>query len=219
MQQMNKPYKGLFITFEGGEGSGKSTLCERLAVELTSRGYDVIKTREPGGTALSEKIREMVLDKKTPFLIRERAELLLFLAARAQHVEESILPALHAGKVVLCDRFNDSSVAYQGVARHLGKNYVEKLCQLATEGLSEPDCTFFLDIDPSVGSQRSLGAPDRMEEEGLQFHQEVRQGYLHLADEHPERIVVIDASLLPDEVFAQSVTALERHLTLKPSRL
>lgn len=223
MQQINKPYEGLFITIEGGEGSGKTTVCNRLADALEKRGYDVVQTREPGGTPLSECVRELLLNPKEKYEIGERAELLLFLASRAQHIEEQILPALRQGKVVICDRFNDSSIAYQGYARHLGKHYVEKLCQLATEGLAEPNCTLFLDVDPIIGIERLKkerpGQFDRLEQEKLQFHREVRQGYLHLADEHPERIEVIDASQPLDLVIETALNVLEPHLSLKPTRL
>ncbi|MCH9626490.1 MAG: Thymidylate kinase [Chlamydiales bacterium] len=220
MQQSNKPYEGLFITLEGGEGSGKTTLAESIAASLEKRGYTVTLTREPGGSALSECLRDVLLNPKKAYSIGERAELLLFLAARAQHIEEQILPALRAGKVVICDRFNDSSIAYQGCARHLGKQYVEKLCLLATEGLSEPSCTLFLDLDPAIGMERVQHSRhdtfDRMEQERLQFHREVRQGYLHLADEYPERIEVIDAAQPFDAVLVACLQALEPHLLLKP---
>lgn len=222
MQQINNPYEGLFITIEGGEGSGKSSVCAHIAKALEARGYEVIQTREPGGSPLSEHLRELLLSSKEAYKIGERAELLLFLAARAHHIEEQILPALHQGKIVLCDRFNDSSIAYQGCARHLGMHYVEKLCQLATEGLAEPNCTLFLDLDPVIGMERVRQLRheqfDRLEQEKLQFHREVRQGYLHLADQHPERIEVIDASQPLDTVVEACLQALEPHLALKPSR-
>ncbi len=222
MQRNNKPYEGLFITLEGGEGSGKTTLAESIATFLEKRGYEVVLTREPGGSALSELLRDVLLNPKKAYSIGERAELLLFLAARAQHIEEQILPALRAGKVVICDRFNDSSIAYQGCARHLGKQYVEKLCLLATEGLSEPNCTLFLDLDPAIGMERVQTSRhdtfDRMEQEKLQFHREVRQGYLHLADENPERIEIVDASQPFDAVLSACLQALEPHLLLKPQR-
>ncbi len=220
MQQINKPYEGLFITVEGGEGSGKTSICEQLSLTLNARGYEVILTREPGGSPLSEVLRDILLNPEKQYSIGERAELLLFLAARAQHIEEQILPALRHGKVVICDRYNDSSIAYQGCARHLGKSYVEQLCHLATEDLAEPNCTLFLDLDPTIGMERVKNLRgdqfDRLEQEKLQFHQEVRQGYLHLADEHHDRIEVIDASLSLEEVVGSCLKALEPHLTLKP---
>lgn len=222
MQQINKPYEGLFITIEGGEGSGKTTVCDRIVKALKARGYEVIQTREPGGSPLSERLRDILLNPKESYKIGERAELLLFLAARAQHIEEQILPALRQGKIVVCDRFNDSSIAYQGCARHLGMHYVEKLCQLATEGLAEPNCTLFLDLDPALGIERVKEKRrerfDRLEQEKLQFHREVRQGYLHLADENPDRIEVIDAAQPLEAVVESCLQALEPHLSLKPSR-
>lgn len=217
MQQITRPYEGLFITIEGGDGCGKTTICDRLAKELEKRGYEIIKTREPGGTKLSEHIRSLVLNPKKEFSISEKTELLLFLAARAQHLEEKILPALRQGKVVICERFNDSTIAYQGVARHLGMQFVEKLCQLLFE---DPDFTLFLDIEPAAGMERIQTKRkeklDRLDQEKLQFHKEVRQGFLHLADEHPDRITIIDATLPIDQVVSTAMTAIEPHLTLKP---
>lgn len=222
MQQINKPYEGLFITIEGGEGSGKSTLSQKLAEELQKRGYEVVKTREPGGSALSEYLRNLLLNPSPQMKIGSRAELLLFLAARAQHIEELIAPALRESKVVICERFNDSTIAYQGSARHLGMHAVENLCKAAFEGCSQPDCTLFLDIDPEEGFKRVKAqrgeAIDRMEKEKLQFHREVRQGYLHLADQHQDRIVVLDAALPLETVFKAALEGLEPHLMLKPTR-
>src|SRR5688500_10278574 len=128
MQQINKPYEGFFITIEGGEGCGKTTLSNKLAVELENKGYTVFKTREPGGTPLSERIRDLLLNSNES--IADKAELLLFLTARVQQMEDKIKPALRQGYIVICERFNDSTIAYQGCARGLGMDYVEKLCQL-----------------------------------------------------------------------------------------
>ena len=194
MQQIKKPYEGLFITIEGGEGCGKSTLAESLAKEMQDKGYHVLKTREPGGAPLAEKIRDLLLHHEA-IPISAHAELLLFLAARAQHIDESILPALRAEKVVICERFHDSTVAYQGCGRELGMKFVEDLCRRACFELI-PDCTLLLDIDPIVARER-IGKRelDRVEREKLEFHKLVRQAFLHLADQHPHRIEVIDASL------------------------
>lgn len=220
MQQIHKPYEGLFITIEGGEGSGKSTLSDSLEQELTKRGYQVVKTREPGGPPLSEHIRNLLLNPSKEFQIGERAELLLFLASRAQHVEETILPALRQGKVVVCERFNDSTIAYQGGARHLGMHYVEQLCQLICD--MEPNCTLLLDIDAEEGMRRIKKQReeqiDRLELEKLQFHKEVRQSFLHLADKHSQRISILDASLPLEQVLEAAIKAVESHLTLKPTR-
>ncbi len=171
-------------------------------------------TREPGGTPLSEHVRDLLLHPKklSAFKIGERSELLLFLASRMQHVEEKILPALRQGFFVICERFNDSTIAYQGYARHLGAHYVTQLCHLVCEGLIEPQKTLLLDLDPKEGLQRRKREGksfDRLEREQLQFHQEVRQGFLHLADQYPERIQVIDASLPSDVVFFQALEILQ----------
>ncbi|MCH9626140.1 MAG: Thymidylate kinase [Chlamydiales bacterium] len=218
MQQMNKPYEGLFVTIEGGDGCGKSTLSERLEQQLQKKGYSVFKTREPGGTELSEKIRDILLNPNLHLEITDKAELLLFLAARAQHVEKKIKPALHQGQIVICERFNDSSIAYQGCARHLGMHYVEQLCELVFE---KPDITLFLDLDPEEGLNRMKTKRkepiDRLEQEQLQFHKEVRQGYLHLADAHPNRISVLDASKPIEFVLQSAMEVLEPRLMLRPT--
>ncbi|MFZ0565288.1 MAG: dTMP kinase [Chlamydiales bacterium] len=216
---MNKPYEGLFISIEGGEGAGKSTLSEQLALRLEKRGYKVEKTREPGGSPLSEHIRHLLLDPDKKIAIGQQAELFLFLAARAQHVEERILPALRQGKVVICERFNDSTIAYQGCARHLGMHHVEQLCKLICGADFEPNCTFFLDLDPAEGMKRIRGKKaDRLEQEQLQFHREVRQGFLHLADQHPDRIVILDASSTVEQVVDSAIQALESRLHLNPTQ-
>jgi dTMP kinase len=215
MQQISKPYEGLFITIEGGEGCGKTTLTNRLALELEKKGYSVLKTREPGGTPLSEEIRKLLLNPEKKYEISERAELLLFLTSRAQHIEESIKPALREGKIVICERFNDSTIAYQGCARGLGMDYVAHLCAFVGE---EPDFTLLLDIDPLEGMQRIQKEgkqPDRIEQEKLQFHKEVRRGFLHLADESPHRIFVLDATLPIEELMQAAMEALAPHLMIK----
>ncbi|MFN0065200.1 MAG: dTMP kinase [Chlamydiales bacterium] len=216
MPQSNRPYTGFFLTVEGGEGCGKSTLCDSLTQELGKRGYNVVRTREPGGTALSEHLRGIVLSPKKPFPIGERTEMLLFLTARVQHLDELILPALRAGKVVICERFNDSTFAYQACARHLGYADVELLCRLVCNHI-EPDCTLLLDIDPAVGLQRIKGrAIDRLEQEELQFHKDVRQGYLHLLDKYSERIHLVDATPDPKTVFGAALALLDNYITVKP---
>lgn len=209
MKKHLKPYSGLFISIEGGDGAGKSTLAQNLSEELEKKGKKVLKTREPGGTTLGEHLRELLLNPKSTLKIGERAELFLFLAARVQHMEEVILPALQQGKIVIIERFHDSSVAYQGCARHLGMAYVEELCSLSTCEV-EPDCTLFLDIDPEVGLKRAKSSRnekvDRIEKEELQFHKEVRQGFLHLADDYSERITILDATLPLDEVTKKALS-------------
>jgi len=192
------------ITFEGGEGAGKTTLIRRLASKLEEEGRRVLCTRAPGSLKIGVKIRDLLLhssqDEVTP-----KTELFLFLADRASHVEKEIRPALDAGKIVLCDRYNDSTVAYQGIARSLGKEEVEKLCDFACSGL-KPKLTFYLDIDPEIGLQRAIdvGEKDRIESEALDFHKKIRSAYLQLAREHPKRIHVLDASKDKDQVFADA---------------
>ncbi|MBF8262627.1 MAG: tmk, partial [Parachlamydiales bacterium] len=146
--------RGLFITFEGGEGAGKSTLIDEVARQLASDGYHVVKTREPGGTHIGEHIRSLLLDHAQNRPLSAYAELCLFLAARAQQIEEIIAPALEARKIVLCDRFNDSTIAYQGVARGLGVEEVSAFCQFICHGI-QPQLTLYLDIDPAVGLSRA----------------------------------------------------------------
>lgn len=193
---------GVLITFEGGEGAGKSTLIAKLSQELTHRGYHVLVTREPGGTPLGEHIRQWLLDPQFKMEVGQQAELMLFLAARAQHLEEVIRPALKQAKVILCDRFNDSTIVYQGIARGLGRDYVESLCDLLCKEVV-PDLTFFLDLDAETGLARRKGASslDKMEKEKLEFHKLVRQGFHQLAQEHPSRIRTLNARLSIEEVY------------------
>ncbi|MCH9608814.1 MAG: Thymidylate kinase [Chlamydiales bacterium] len=214
MTEKSRPYDGLFITIEGGDGCGKSSLTQKLVQEFEQEGYDIFQTREPGGTPLSEHLRDLLLNPDS-FQVSKRAEMLLFLTARVQHIDERILPALRTGKIVICERFNDSTVAYQACARHLGMKEVEELCHLACGGLV-PDCTLLLDLDPEIGLSRVQGKKDRLESEKLQFHKDVRQGYLHLADEHPDRIFIVDAEQTLEGVFQSALTQLKPHLLLKP---
>lgn len=194
----------MFISFEGGEGVGKTTLMERFYRELLSQGKKVLKTRAPGGTAVGNLIREIVLHKKSSFL-SGHAELFLFLADRAQHVEEIIKPALASHTIVLCDRFNDSTVAYQGGARGFGEEWVRKLCAFATQEL-QPDLTFYLDLDPQEGLLRMRNrTKDRIEEESLKFHENIRRVYLQIAEKEPGRFHVLDASQSSEQVYVQAV--------------
>lgn len=196
-----------FITFEGGEGAGKSTLIESLCEAFRRQGRSFCKTRAPGGTAVGQQIRNLILHANE-CKIHPRAELLLFLADRAQHVEELIRPALEAGKMVLCDRFNDSTVAYQGCARGFDEAWVRELCHFATGGL-EPDLTLFLDIDPAVGLKRLPQAPDKIESESLLFHQKIREAYHRMAKREPRRFVILDASLPPEHVLQNALKQIE----------
>ena len=202
--------KGLFITFEGIDGCGKSTQCELLKNYLEGIGKEFIFVREPGGTVIGERIREILLDKKNTQMTA-RTELLLFEAARAQITDEVIRPALDEGKIVLCDRFFDSSSAYQGMARGMGMDFVAGLNMAATGGL-QPDITFFFDISAEEALERrgKRGeASDRIELAGLKFQEDVRKGYLELAANSEGRIVTIDAKLGIDEIFEQIKDTLE----------
>jgi dTMP kinase len=202
------PATGLFIAFEGVEGSGKGTQIEMAEEHLRSLGLNVLVTREPGGTSAGEQIRELLLDPATGKL-DARAEALLFAAARAQTVASVIRPALAEGKVVICDRYVDSSLAYQGWGRGLGEPDVLSLNVWATQGLF-PDMVILLHIEPERGLARSDEPLDRMEQEGQQFLAKVADAYLKIAEEHPERFVVVDADRDPAAVFDSVREALER---------
>jgi dTMP kinase len=204
------PATGLFIAFEGVEGAGKGTQIRLAEEHLRAEGHDVLVTREPGGTELGEKIREVLLDPKTGKL-DARSEALLFSAARAQTVSTVIRPALADGSIVICDRYVDSSLAYQGWARGLGEQDVLTLNVWATQGLFA-DLVILLHLEPERGLLRSTEAPDRMELEGQDFHAKVSDAYLKIAEEHPERFVVIDADRTPDEVFEDVKAAVEKVL-------
>ena len=192
--------RGVFITFEGGDGSGKSTQIQSVRDWFESRGREVIVTREPGGTELGTEIRRLV--QNGPEDVDARTEALLYAADRAYHVATVIAPALERGAVVLGDRYIDSSLAYQGAARSLGVDEIASLSAWATRGLY-PSLTFLLDLPPEVGARRRTDAPDRMERESMDFHERVRHQYLRLADAEPDRIVVIDAVGTVDEVFSE----------------
>jgi len=207
---MKAPRRGVFITFEGVEGSGKGTQIRQAREFLESEGFDVLVTREPGGTPLGERLRELLLDPKTG-TVEPRTEALLFAASRAQHVTTVIRPALAEGHVVLCDRYVDSSLAYQGVARGLGEQDVLTLNVWATQGLF-PDLVLLFHLEPEIGMGRSDEDPDRIESEGSEFHATVADAFLRIAEEHPERFVLIDASRPPDVVSKQVQEALLRLL-------
>lgn len=198
--------EGVFITFEGGDGAGKSTQIQRVRDWFIERGRTVKVTREPGGTELGVQIRQMV--QNGPEDIDPQTEALLYAADRAYHVATLIRPALAAGEVVLADRYIDSSLAYQGAARSLGVDEIRSLSMWATQSL-DPTLTFLLDLPPEVGARRRTDAPDRMERESMDFHERVRHEYLRLADAEPERIIVIDGVGTPDEVFSEIRGVLE----------
>lgn len=199
----------MFISFEGGEGAGKSTLIQRIYDDFIQRQKAVLLTRAPGGTMTGELIRHLLLhhDEKD---ISSHCELFLFLADRAQHVEQVIRPALAENKIVLCDRFNDSTVAYQGGARGFDPAWVRKLCHFATKDL-EPNITLYLDIDPLEGLKRVQRSKDRIEKEDMSFHQKIRMAYLEIAKKEPTRFYVLDASKEPDDVFQQALSVLNTH--------
>ena len=207
--------KGQFITFEGGEGSGKSTQLLNIFNIIKSNNLECIKTREPGGSAAAEELRNLLVngavDKWDPV-----AETLLFYAARVDHVHKLIKPSIDRGAMVLCDRFTDSTVVYQGVGKALSEEYVLSLHQL-TLGNFKPDLTIILDIDPTVGLKRALtrsGNETRFESMNFDFHQAVRAGFLSIAQREPERCVVIDASQTPDKVSLAIINALNQRIGL-----
>ena len=200
---MSEPAQGWFITFEGSEGTGKTTQIQRLAARLESLGREVVISREPGGTALGEEIRHLLKHSASGENMIPRAELLLFAASRAQHVDELIKPAIESGKVVICDRFLDSTTVYQGVARAIDKDTVETINQVAID-TTLPDVTVLIDLDPEEGfrriQSRNTEPPDRMEQEHMDFYQAVRQGYLDLAQSESNRFLVVDGHQSIDDV-------------------
>jgi dTMP kinase len=197
--------RGLFITFEGPEGSGKSTQLRMLAEGLRGEGHDVLETAEPGGTPIGSQIRRVLLDAKNRELC-PTAELLLMFASRAQNVDQYILPALSKGTIVLCDRFTDSTLVYQGIARGLGADVVYDVDRIACRGLV-PDLTLVIDIDTETGLARARRRNDqtqeietRLDEEGLSFHRKVRDAYRQLSVDEPRRVKSIDGDRMPEEI-------------------
>jgi dTMP kinase len=197
---------GLFITFEGGEGCGKSTQIGALKARLEAMDKTVVQTREPGGTALGEYVRSLLQHDDAGHGMSPETELLLFAASRAQHVRELIAPAIAQGQIVLCDRFLDSTTVYQGVARAIDSKKVNTINQLAI-GDTKPDLTILIDLPPEIGlarvHARSDGQLDRMEKEAIEFFQAVRQGYLDLAKSEPKRFLVLDGSQTVEELETQ----------------
>jgi dTMP kinase len=209
-----------FITFEGGDGTGKSTQLKALELHLASRGISCVSTREPGGTALGSVIRQAVLQVGNQS-IHQLSEVFLYLADRAQHVHEIILPALHSSKLVLCDRYIDSTLAYQGYGRGMDLQVLRELNRLAAGDL-KPDLTFLLDCPVEIGLGRvttraatqgtGAGRKDRFESERADFHERVRNGFLELAQAEPERFRVLDASRSTSEVTEEMKNLLDREL-------
>lgn len=206
--------EGYFIVFEGGEGSGKSTILEMIYNWIKELGRECIKTREPGGIKISEEIRKILLDPNNTEM-DGRTEALLYAAARRQHLVEKVIPALKSGKIVLCDRFIDSSLAYQGYARGLGIEEIFKINQFAIDGYM-PNISILFDLDPKIGLKRinknRSGKVDRLDNEKLEFHEKVREGYNEIFETSKGRIVKIDASRSIEEVFEEVKKILELHI-------
>lgn len=203
--------KGVFISFEGPDGSGKTTQIKILSDYLKSKGYDVLLTREPGGTKISENIRDIILNPLNSEM-DDMTEALLYAAARAQHVAQLIKPAIEAGKIVLTDRFMDSSIVYQGYARGLG-DCVRVINEYAVQGM-QPDLTFFLDLPAEEGIARAEKRKnlDRLEQEDISFHKAVYEGYLDLAEIYKQRYVRIDASRSIEEISEELIAVFEKYI-------
>lgn len=204
----------LFVTFEGGEGSGKSSALRLLNERLLKEGYQTVLTREPGGTEIAEQIRNVILDRANTKM-DPRTEALLYAASRRQHLVEKVWPALKEGKIVLCDRYLDSSLAYQGGARGLGIDNVLNVNMFATEG-TFPDLTLLFDIEPELGLERiarnASREVNRLDLEKIEFHRGVRKTFLSLAERYPERFVIIDASKPLEEVVENAYQAVIQRL-------
>lgn len=207
--------RGYFVSFEGPDGAGKSTVLKevlnQIGLELKTQ---YLVTREPGGSKIAEKIRDIILDPANDKM-DNKTEALLYAASRSQHVEEIIRPALKEGKVVFSDRYVDSSLAYQGAGRDLGIQKVKQINDFATDKL-DPDLTFFLDLDPEVGLKRieklRPGQEDRLEQENLAFHKKVYAGFLKVKETYPERFVTVDATQPIDQVVAQVIATLKQRM-------
>ncbi len=200
--------QGLFITFEGIEGSGKSTQVKLLVAYLQKKGFPHLTTREPGGTKISEAIRSILLNPDFAEMTPE-TELLLYSASRAQHTAQLILPALEQGSIVICDRYYDSTYAYQGAARELDENMIDTLTRFASYGRI-PDLTFLIDLDVEIGLGRITSRQlDRLEKENLAFHQRVREQFLFIANKCASRYVVLDGQNEPEEIHRQILRALQ----------
>ncbi len=209
---------GFFITFEGGDGAGKTTLLEGVFSYLESKSFPVMKTKAPGGTPLGMEIRSLLLEKRA-YRVESLSELFLFLADRSEHTQKVLKPALSENKIILCDRFSDSTIAYQAGARHLGESLVRSLCEIATSHL-QPHLTFYLDIDPKIGLERARknrGSHDRIEQETLSFHEKIRSVFLELQAQEPKRMILLDACLSKEQLLKQAVQKIDA-LLLTPHR-
>lgn len=207
--------EGVFITLEGPDGAGKSTIIKLIGDYLKDKGIEFIMTREPGGTIIGEKIRDIILDNENIDMGPE-TEALLYAASRGQHIHEKISPALKEGKIVLCDRFVLSSLAYQGVGRNLGIKEVKSINDFAIQGI-EPDLVLFFHIDAEVSLERKTKnlEGDRLEKEGKEFHNKVYNGYMELLNMYPKNIKIIDATKSIKEVLEQSIGEIEKLLISK----
>ncbi len=205
---------GLFITLEGPEGSGKTTAALKIVDTLKTLGYEVVYTREPGGIEIAEQIRQVILDPKNTAM-DAKTEALLYAASRRQHLVEKVMPALQTDKIVLCDRFVDSSLVYQGMGRNLGIETVYQMNLFAIEDVM-PDLTIFFDVEPTVGLARiaadNTREVNRLDMETIEFHQKVYEGYLEVARHFPNRIQSIDASQNQDTVFEQCLSLIKSRL-------
>ncbi|WP_026893615.1 dTMP kinase [Clostridiisalibacter paucivorans] len=205
--------RGIFITIEGPDGSGKSTQIKKLSHYLNEKGYNVLFTREPGGTNIGEYIRKIILDKRNTKMSYE-TEALLYAASRAQHVSEKIKPALEKGTIVICDRFVHSSLVYQGIARGIGIEEVNNINQFAIQGI-KPDVTLFFDISPEIALKRKRrnNKGDRLEREDILFHKKVYNGYLKLKEMYPNEIISIDATNSINTIFNEIKGVIDSILT------
>ena len=203
--------KGYFITFEGADGCGKTTQLELISKFLNEKNIENIKTREPGAGNLGAKLREILLHYEGP--VADECETFLYMADRAQHVQEEILPWINEGKIVLCDRYTDSTLAYQGYGRGVELEEINYLNKIATKG-KKPDLTLVFDVESEVAQKRVGVNKDRLEKEGLEFHRKLRQGYLEIAKQEPERIKVINANKSIDEVFSETKKVISEFLGL-----
>ncbi len=201
--------RGLFITFEGADGCGKTTQLKLIARYLEENGYEVVLTREPGAKGLGEKVREILLNYDGE--VSDRCESFLFLADRAQHIDMIVNPAVNSGKIVLCDRHTDSSVAYQGYGRGLDVQRIKMLNELAVNG-RKPDLTLVFDIDVETSMQRVGDEKDRMESAGKEFFNRVREGYLEIAKQEPQRVKVLDAKKSIEDIHKDVVKLIEELL-------
>lgn len=212
---MEKKNRGLFITFEGGEGVGKTTLISSIYKELTGKEFQVTQTQAPGGTELGKHLRDLLLHTRK-FHIFKKTELFLFMTDRAQHVDEVILPALKSNHIVLCDRFNDSTLAYQGAENTFSQKDLQFFCSFAASDLL-PDLTFFLDLEPKIGLKRAMqrkkNQVDRIEEKEIAYHEHVRNGYLKIAESEPNRFNILDATSPLREVFEKAMEVINKKIS------